>query len=186
MAVGSGEFEVAGDAGDGKEAVLVWAVRNGLPDDYRHGLLPATGSGCALRRSSSGANWGTTRTVPHTSSPGRASDTGWRRVSSVNYLRRPVASQIALPDDVTENSTAAGTPVTGGAGRLLSVLGFWGGSEIIGVKGIGLACFLSFFVPSRQFRLQLPDPGLGRQPAFFRNSFIAPSHCRPSRCGGVG
>ena len=54
MAVGSGEFEVAGDAGDGEEAVVVWAVRNGLPDDYRHGLLPATGSGCALRRSSSG------------------------------------------------------------------------------------------------------------------------------------
>ena len=33
MLEGSGEFEVAGHAGDGKEAVVVWAVRNGLLDD---------------------------------------------------------------------------------------------------------------------------------------------------------
>ena len=26
-------FEVVGHAGDGEEAVVVWAVRNGLPDD---------------------------------------------------------------------------------------------------------------------------------------------------------
>ena len=30
---GSGEFEVAGHAGGGEEAVVVWAVRNGLLDD---------------------------------------------------------------------------------------------------------------------------------------------------------
>ena len=29
----SGEFEVAGHAGDSEEAVVVWAVRNGLLDD---------------------------------------------------------------------------------------------------------------------------------------------------------
>ena len=29
----TGEFEVVGHAGDGEEAVVVWAVRNGLPDD---------------------------------------------------------------------------------------------------------------------------------------------------------
>ena len=30
---GFGEFEVAGHARDGEEAVVVWAVRNGLLDD---------------------------------------------------------------------------------------------------------------------------------------------------------
>ena len=34
---GSGKFEVAGHARDGEEAVVVWAARNGLLDDYRHG-----------------------------------------------------------------------------------------------------------------------------------------------------
>ena len=33
MPEGSGKFEVAGYAGDGEEAVVVWAVRNGLLDD---------------------------------------------------------------------------------------------------------------------------------------------------------
>ena len=34
MLEGSGEFEVVGHAGDGEEeAVVVWAVRNGLLDD---------------------------------------------------------------------------------------------------------------------------------------------------------
>ena len=61
MLEGSGEFEVAGHARDGAEAVVVWAVRNGLLDEWRHGLLPATCGGCALRRSSSGASWATDR-----------------------------------------------------------------------------------------------------------------------------
>ena len=33
MLEGSGEFEVAGHGRDGEEAVVVWAVRNGLLDD---------------------------------------------------------------------------------------------------------------------------------------------------------
>ena len=33
MLEGSGGFEVAGHAGGGEEAVVVWAVRNGLLDD---------------------------------------------------------------------------------------------------------------------------------------------------------
>ena len=33
MPEGSGKFEVAGHARDGEEAVVVWAVRNGLLDD---------------------------------------------------------------------------------------------------------------------------------------------------------
>ena len=33
MPEGSGKFEVVGHARDGEEAVVVWAVRNGLLDD---------------------------------------------------------------------------------------------------------------------------------------------------------
>ena len=50
---------------------MVWAVRNGL-------LRPLVG-GCTLWRSSSGASWGTTLTIPHTTSPSPASATRWRR-----------------------------------------------------------------------------------------------------------
>ena len=42
MLEGSGEFEVAGYARDSEEAVVVWAVRNGLLGEWRHRLLPAT------------------------------------------------------------------------------------------------------------------------------------------------
>ena len=40
MLEGFGEFEVVGRARDGEEAVVVWAVRNGLLDEWRRGLLP--------------------------------------------------------------------------------------------------------------------------------------------------
>ncbi len=39
MPEGSGEFEVAEHAGDSEVVVVVWAVRNGLLDEWRRGLL---------------------------------------------------------------------------------------------------------------------------------------------------
>ena len=39
------EFEVAEHAGDGEEAVVVWAVRNGLLDEWRRGLLRRLAAG---------------------------------------------------------------------------------------------------------------------------------------------
>ena len=92
---------MAEHAGDGAEAVVVWAVRNGLLGEWRRGLLLRLAA--ALRRSSSGASWGTTLTIPHTSSSSRASATAWlsgkrrsKRAISTRGARRKIrASPVA-------------------------------------------------------------------------------------------
>ena len=71
MLEGSGEFEVVGRARDGEEG------GGGLGCGER--TASAICSGCALWRSSSGASWATTLTIPPTSSASPASATAWSR-----------------------------------------------------------------------------------------------------------
>ena len=58
MLEGSGKFEVAGHARDGEEAVVVWAVRNGLLDEWRRGLLRRIAAGAHFGAATPPKAWG--------------------------------------------------------------------------------------------------------------------------------
>ena len=58
---------------------MIWAVRNGLLDEWRRGLLWRLAAGAHCVEAAAAPAGGTTLTIPPTSSSSPASATGWSR-----------------------------------------------------------------------------------------------------------
>ena len=77
MPEGSVEFEVVGRAKDGEAAVVIWAVRNGLLDEWRRGLLRRLAAGAHCGEAA--PQLGDDNDHPAYTSLSPVSATGWTR-----------------------------------------------------------------------------------------------------------